>query len=359
MHAGSISAVATVVTLTPTLAAASTPAADFGRLFSTEIFESTAPLEHGQSDTTAASCDAFMSSEPTELRDGDADRDGDVDLADYVLFVTLLDEVLPATAAMRSMNATETYAEPLDFDCNGYLDLADYSHFQRAFTTFPPRIRRLSPGDSFLHSERRDGTVNGQSVWLEGTVRLDVALDSSWPCGTNQVLMATLDALVNDTTPVAGRADIYFSQTSAGSFMQHGSFEESVGNRHMRCVIEPDTGSFLTLASPLIPGAVYGWDVTYDDGARSIGHREVIGVELIEVPAGRCAAWRIEGRELTRTDSAVTLVDELVFWLVPSLGIEVKVEYEVVSIDAANGIVTNNRRQLTEPYCASSTGFRR
>ena len=56
---------------------------------------------------------------------GDADRDGDVDLADYLQLVQCFSGTsMPISADCHA----------LDFDRNGHVDLADLVAFQAAFT---------------------------------------------------------------------------------------------------------------------------------------------------------------------------------------------------------------------------------
>jgi len=237
-----------------------------------------------------------------------------------------------------------------DLDKDGDVDLADFSAFQTLFTGPPSQyIRVLDPGDTWVYSDRRDGTINGEPITVVGTNTINV-LDEIVPDYARnpaRVTCATFSGILNQETPVTVSVRSYFSQDDDGTWYVHGGADHCTDLSSERFIQIPAEGKVRTLASPITIGATNEWNITYTDGRREVGGNTVVGVERINVPVGEFTAWMIEGGG-TVTIGTGTQPYWITSWFVPVLGVNVRLEIDLIYIDDGTNVIGHHVLELVE-----------
>lgn len=211
-------------------------------------------------------------------------------------------------------------------------------------------MRVLQVGDSWIYDEQRDVTVNGEAVSFIGTLTITVSPDTVVDLAGNtaRVILTTTQLVGEDGTELTLTGGEYVSQDPDGTFYKHGLFSE-YDPPFERFIQTPAEGRFRTVTSPVTVGDTNEWDVVYDDGTTVIGGNLVVGIESVSVPAGQFVAVKYEASQ-TETTATTTTSYEFTAWLVPELGLEVRLEVDLTFYDAASGteIVGHYVRELAD-----------
>lgn len=212
-------------------------------------------------------------------------------------------------------------------------------------------MRVLQVGDSWNRDVQRDVTVNGEAASFIGTETVTVSPDTVVDLAGNtaRVLSGTTQLVGEDGTELTITAGEYFSQDPDGTAYKHGLFIESTDPPVDRFIQSPPEGKVRTVASPVTVGDTNEWDIVYDDGTTSFVDNAFLGIESVSVPAGQFVAVKYEGSK-SETTGTTTTSFEATGWLVPELGMEVKIEMDFTFHDESSGteIVGYQVWELTE-----------
>ncbi|MCK5235766.1 MAG: hypothetical protein KAR06_02180 [Deltaproteobacteria bacterium] len=159
------------------------------------------------------------------------------------------------------------------------------------------------------------GTVERQimSSLVQSPISFDFCLD----------MRTNINLSVQGGGSIVASSNDYFLQDIYGGVYDFGSYSTDTGQIWIN---DPAAGYVLSMESPIAVGQANSYNATYNDGTAQEYMYSVVAIENVSTGLGTFEAYKVTGSMTVDYISGYSAVVSVTAWVVPEIGVSVKVE---------------------------------